>query len=42
MWYEWDDGKAGRRFLFKFASAWLITVALSFLPVWWLVQEAVL
>lgn len=39
MYYEWDEAKARRQYLIKFASVWLGAIALAFLPVWWLVQE---
>lgn len=39
MYYEWNEAKARRLYLIKFASAWLAAISLAFLPVWWLVQE---
>lgn len=39
MYYEWNEAKARRQYLIKFATVWLAAIALAFLPVWWLVQE---
>jgi len=39
MYYEWNEAKARRLYLIKFASVWLAAISLAFLPVWWLVQE---
>lgn len=39
MFYEWDERKANRQFLVKFAAVWLCAIAMAMLPVWWLVQE---
>ncbi len=41
MYYEWDQRKANRRFLIKFAAVWLGAIAVAALPVCWLVQETV-
>ncbi len=42
MYYEWSEAKARRQYLIKFASVWLVAIALACLPVWWLVQETAL
>jgi len=39
MYYEWDEARARKRYLIKFASAWLVAIAMGILPVWWLVLE---
>ena len=42
IYYEWSEAKAGRQYLIKFASVWLVAIALACLPVWWLVPETAL
>jgi len=39
MLFALDETKARLQYLVKFASVWLVAIALAFLPVWWLVQE---
>ncbi|RWX31792.1 hypothetical protein EHI47_12055 [Rhizobium leguminosarum] len=37
--YEWDEAKARKQYLIKFACAWLAAIALGALPVWGLVGK---